>query len=92
MPASACCRFRNPMVSLSVRAMAMRVNRRHRVLRLWLVATLAFLLVTGLALRPDRDLAQFLMHQSAETDGADIVASQMMAHIHLLLGQGLTRN
>ncbi len=68
----------------------MRINQRHRLFRLWLVGAMAFLLGTGLALRPDQDAAQYWMRQSVEIDVSDVIARQAVAHIRLLQGRGLT--
>jgi hypothetical protein len=68
----------------------MRTIRRHKFFRLWLAVTLVFLLGTGLALRPDRDAAQYWTHQSVGIDVSDITARQAVTHIRLLQGRGLS--
>ena len=64
----------------------MQAIRRHKLIQLWLVATLVILIGAGLVLRPDRDAVQYLKHQDVEIYPSDLQVRQLVTHIRLLQG------
>ena len=64
----------------------MQAIRRHKLIQLWLVATLVILIGAGLVLRPDRDAVQYLKHQDVEIYPSDLQIRQLVTHIRLLQG------
>jgi hypothetical protein len=67
----------------------MQAIRRHKLILLWVAATFVILVGTGLALRPDRDLAQYVKYQNVGIYPSDLQARQLITHFQLLRGDGL---
>ena len=64
----------------------MQAIRRHKLIQLWLAATLVILIGAGLVLRPDRDAVQYLKYQDVEIYPSDLQIRQLVTHIRLLQG------
>ena len=63
--------------------------RRQKLIHMWMAATLVVWVGTGLVLRPDRDVTQYLKHQHVGTYPSDMQARQLVTHIRLLQIDGL---
>ena len=67
-----------------------KLKGRPGLVRQWLAGTLALLLVTGLTLRPDRDVTQYLKHQHILSAQSDVGVRQLLTHTRVLQAQRLT--
>jgi len=64
----------------------MQAIRRQKLIHMWMAATLVVLVGTGLVMRPDRDVTQYLKHQHVEIYPSDLQARQLVTHIRFLQG------
>lgn len=68
----------------------MHSGRQRVLFRLWLAAPLVYLLLSGIILRPDRDVARYF--ELANVEEMDRQSRLHIAYVRLLRGEGLTPN
>jgi len=67
----------------------MQAIGRHKLIHMWMAATLVFLVGSAFILRPDQDWSQYLKHQHVGVYPSDLKARQLVTQVRLLHGDGL---